>query len=316
MYNENLKKDFVRDFTSSANTSKTCETIFKAVEKYECEWGGDISTMDLDTLCQVIENVTGMRSRSKYSYIYILKEYSKWCMDHGVQGANDNIYKINIMGLEKIRQQTVSSPAQLEDYLNKLYEPVKEKTNDIVFRCYYWLAFAGMEEEDIVSVKCADVDFVDMVIRYSGTEFPIYREAVPAVRSCVELTKFAYKHPRYSTVIWKDRIPGDTLIRGTKAKYSLKNIREYISKRAKKKRDAGDVTLNLSHQRTWISGIFYRMYEQEQMGIAPNFKYIAANRRDRRCDIAEGEEAQKRRIRQRNCDYLEDYTRWKLAYRK
>ena len=38
MYNEDLKKRFVRDYTGSLNTANVAATVFNAVEKYETEW--------------------------------------------------------------------------------------------------------------------------------------------------------------------------------------------------------------------------------------------------------------------------------------
>ena len=44
MYNEDLKKRFVRDYTGSLNTANVAATVFNAVEKYETEWNADLCT--------------------------------------------------------------------------------------------------------------------------------------------------------------------------------------------------------------------------------------------------------------------------------
>ena len=319
MYNESLKTKFVQGYTKSISTANVCTTIFNAVEKYEVEWDADICTKSEDVLQPVIEELVGFRARSKYMRLIILKDYVKWCIAMGVPNACDGIFKINTIGLEKIKQQTISSPAHLESYLNEICEPVEEKTTDNIYRCYYWLAFAGVKEEDILNVKCSDVDFSRMIVKYSDTEVPIYREAVPAFKNCVELNQFVYKHPLYSAdkVVWKDRVPGDTVVRGVRAQPSLKAMRVELSRRSKNKRDDGVTNLKLSYYRVWISGVFYRMYEREQMGIEPNFSSIVSQQLEGKTyKLDSGRNTQDAKKRQLAHDYIEDYNRWKLAYKK
>lgn len=319
MYNESLKTKFVQGYTKSISTANVCNTIFNAVEKYEREWDADICTQDENVLQPIIEELVGFRARSKYMRLIILKDYVKWCMAMGVPGACDGMFKINTIGLEKIKQQTISSPAHLENYLNEICEPVEEKTTDNIYRCYYWLAFAGIKEEDILNVKCSDVDFSRMVVRYNNTEVPIYREAVQAFKNCTELTQFVYKHPNYSAdkIVWKDRAPGDTIVRGVRAQASLKAMRVELSRRSKNKRDDGMTDLKLSYYRVWISGVFHRAYENEQMGIEPDFSSIVSQQLEGKTyKLDSGRNTQEAKKRQLVHDYLEDYQRWKLAYKK
>ena len=188
MYNESLKTKFVQGYTKSISTAKVCQTIFNATEKYEIKWGADICTQKAEALQPAIDELVGFRVRSKWIRLIILKDYVKWCIAMGVPGACDGMLGINAIGLEKIKQQTVASPAHLENYLNAICEPIDRKTTDNIYRCYYWLAYAGVKEDDILKVKCSDVDFSKMVIKYGDTEVPMYREAVPAFKNCVELT--------------------------------------------------------------------------------------------------------------------------------
>ena len=319
MYNEELKTKFVQGYTKSINTAKLCKTIFNSTEKYEAEIGADICTMNEQVLQPIIDNIVGFRARNKWAQFIILKDYVKWCMAMNVPNACDGMLNINTVGLDKIRQQTVSSPLHLEAYLNKICEPVDEKTTDNIYRCFYWLAYAGVKEEDILNIRNEDVDLSKMIVRYNDTEVPIYREAVPAFKNCMELTQFVYKHPLYSagTVVWKDRHPGDTLVRGINSQISLKAMRVELSRRSKAKRDEGITDLKLSYYRVWISGVFYRLYEKEQMGIEPDLSDIVSRQvegKTYKLDI--GRNTQDAKKRQLAHDYIEDYNRWKLAYKK
>lgn len=317
MYNESLKTKFVRDYTKSISTAKVCETIFNATEKYETEWNADICTQSEEALQPAIDELVGFRVRSKWMRLIILKDYVRWCIAMGIPGACDGMLNINTTGLEKIKQQTVAAPAHLESYLNSICEPADRKTTDNIYRCYYWLAYAGMKECDILKVKCSDVDFSKMVIKYGDTEVPLYREAVPAFKNCVELTQFVYSHPLYSSDIWKERAAGDTVVRGLRAQISLKAMRVELSRRSKAKRDAGYTDLKLSYYRVWISGIFYRAFENEQMGIEPDFSTVVSQQAEGKTyKLDSGRNTQDAKKRQLAHDYLEDYRRWKLAYKK
>lgn len=316
MYNSNLKTKFIQSYTNSVNTADVCTAIFNAIEPYETEWDADICTKNEVELQPVIDSIVGFRVRSKWMRLIILKDYVRWCITMNVPNACDGMMKINTIGLDKIKEQTVSSPAHLESYLNSICEPVELKATDNIYRCYYWLAYAGVSEEDILHIRCDDVDFSNMVVRYNGVEIPIYREAVPAFKNCVELTQFMYKHPNYSKDVWKDRVPGDTIVRGVRSQPSLKAMRVELSRRSKTKRDEGFTELKLSYYRVWISGLFHRTYEKERMGIQPDFKDVVSHQvSGRKYKLDSGRNTQEAKKRQLAHDYLEDYQRWKLAFK-
>lgn len=317
MYNKSLKEKFVQYYTNSLSTEAVCNTIFNATEKYEVEWGADICTQKAEALQPAIDELVGFRARSKWMRLIILKDYVKWCIAMGVPDACDEMLKITTVGLEKIKRQTISSPAHLENYLNAICEPVGSKMVDNIYRCYYWLAYAGVKEDDILKVKCSDVDFSKMVIKYGDAEVPMYREAVPAFKNCVELTQFVLSHPLYSNDVWRDRASGDTVVRGFSSKSSLTTMRVELSRRSKTKRDEGHTDLKLSYYRVWISGIFFRAFEDEQMGIEPDFSTAVSQRVEGKTyKLDSGRNTQEAKKRQLVNDYLEDYQRWKLAYKK
>ena len=117
--------------------------------------------------------------------------------------------------------------------------------------------------------------------------------------------------------MWKDRAPGDTIVRGVRAQASLKAMRVELSRRSKNKRDDGMTDLKLSYYRVWISGVFHRAHENEQMGIEPDFSSIVSQQLEGKIyKLDSGRNTQDAKKRQLVHDYLEDYQRWKLAYKK
>lgn len=314
MYNEDRKTRFIREYTSSTHTASVARNIFNAFESHEAAWGDDLCTRSSEELQPVVEELTGVRARSKFMPMIILREYVKWCMFMQVPGACDGMLQVQILGLDKIRRQMVSGPVHLQRFLDDIMDPESEQTICNIYRCYYWLAYGGVDENDIVLIRNEQVDFESLTIHYKDTSVPIYREALPAFRNAVTLTDFQYKHPNYSETIRRNRVPGDAILRGIKAQITPFAFRATLNRRNVKALEDGVTTMRLSFNRVRLSGLFYRVYEQERAGAEPNF--MDAVRRD-----MEGKEyslpgrATLNAVRNKKVqDYLEDYERWKLAF--
>lgn len=314
MYNEKLKADFIKHYTTSTLTSQRCVTVFNEVEPFENEWGADFCTKSADELRPVITKISGLRSRSSSLIISLLKEYVKWCVENGVDGANDGMLLITDVGLDKIKTQTISDPGHLQRYLDVICRPVEKQTTDDTIRCYFWLAYAGMKEEDILNVSIYDVDFDNMVVHYSkeDTDVVLYQEALPVFHNCVELKQFFYENTRYE--MWRDRLPGDNLLRGIRSEFSIKSIRVVLSKAAKRE-ESTTSGMKLSYNRVRLSGVFYRAYQDEMAGLPVDFRqYVDFIRKGKEYDLKSCRNTQDSKLRQLVREYEEDYRRWKAAW--
>ena len=314
MYNEEQKKRFIKDYTGSLNTANVAMTIFNELEKYERAWNADFCTKDANELQPVIENITGLRNKSKWMSLTILKEYVKWCMAMKVPGACDGMLQIEAIGLNKIKKQMVASPFHLQRYLDDIFDRECDETIDNLYRCYFWMAYGGIDEEDTILIKNADVDLSQMLIHYKTTNVPIYREAIPAFRNAVTLTSFLYKHPNYTKPIRRDRVSGDIIMRGIKATTKTFTIRTTISKRNIRAIENGMTDLQLSFCRVRMSGLFYRTYEMERAGIPVTFTEAALRFIDGKSYTLSGREKIVHKQNRIERDYMEDYQRWKLAF--
>lgn len=310
MYNEELKSKFIRDYTMSIKTAQLCRLIFDSIAKYEQQWDADICTKSENELHPVIDSISGMRNKTTERHLLVLRDYAKWCIAMKVEDACDSILHIKTTGVEKIRQQTVASPQHLQDYLNNICDPESAETTDNIYRCYYWLAYIGLKEEDIFRVKCSDVDFLDMLVRCGEEDYPFYRESIQALRNCATLTKFVYKNPKFwpERIEYHDRAEGDTLVRGIRSTPTIRYFRVELSRRSKAKNDEGKTDLKLSYYRVWLSGVFYRIYEIERRGVSIDFNDIIFEFLNKTEDLSDS------RRRQIVKEYMEDYIRWKLAY--
>ena len=317
MYNEELKTRFIQEYTKSISRAEACVQAFNAIEPFEVQWDADFCTKSAAELEPVVEQLVGFRVRSRWLRIIIFKKYVKWCLAHKVKDACDGMLQVECAGLDKVRTQMVSNPTMLQAYLDVVCDPESEKTTDNIYRCFYWMAYSGMDEHDIMNVKCSDVDFNNMVIRYGGEEYEIHREAIPAFRNAATLTEFVYKHPNYppDKKVIRNRALGDTLIRGIRSTTSLAALRVELSRRSKKFIEDGLTDKQLSYYRVYLSGLFYNMKKREEAGIPVDFTGVASRfmeGKTYKLDAGRNTpEAKKRAVVN---DYLQDYERWKAAF--
>lgn len=316
MYNEELKQEFLdwycRDHSQS--TRDKYVRTFNGVARHEEKAGADVCTFDVDAVTPILEEASGMRYRVINNRVDMLKSYAKWCLEHNVPGACDAMLKVEVSG-SKLKIQTLSSPAHLEYYLNNMFLPASHQTHDNVYRCYYWLAYAGVDEAEAFKVTTDDIDFNNMLVRHKGMAYPIYREAVPAFRNCVELKEFVYEHPivAMNEKKYRQRAAGNLLLRGEKPTVTMASMRVMLARIASGRRAEGKTDLRLSYYRVWLSGVFYRLYEQEQIGLEPQFERAARIRAQSKANGAEVSEAN---VYQLAYDFKLDYERWKDAYKR
>ena len=146
MYNEALKSEFMQETTDNISVARSYSKLFSATEPYEEKWGADLCTRNADELQIMVNEMLGTRASSIRVRLIWLKTYVKWCIDNGVPGACDGMLQIRDAGVDRIREQMVSSPFHLQIYLDSVFDPESEQTTDNIYRCFFWLAYGGMEE--------------------------------------------------------------------------------------------------------------------------------------------------------------------------
>lgn len=323
MYNSELKEKFIEEFSTNVGRRHLATVMFNTLESFETEWKADICTVDKEKLKHAVGEIIGFREKSKKTRLTILKEYMRWCVNNGVDGACNAIFEVDDFGLEKLKRQMVANPQHLQRYLNCICDKESEETTDCTYRCLYWLAYGGVEtEEAALEILDTDVDFTEMLVKHAGDAFPIYREAIPAFKKCVDLREFNYKHPNYNKVLIKERAKGHYLLRGITETKSYKAMRVEMSRKIKNakfmsEKDKSDesLQLKLSYYRVWLSGLFYRMYEAERAGMPVDFTAAAGRFMEGKTyKLDSGRNLIGAKQRQLAQDYLNDYNRWKEVY--
>lgn len=314
MYNAEQKENFIREYSTSIPGRSSAVKFFRLTEPYEREYDLDICCWDLERLQPVMDRICGLRQTSVVSQRSMLRSYVKWCGESGVSGVTDAAFALPNPGLEKVRRQTLKNPRHLQAFLNAICDPESDETSDNNFRSYYWLAYAGMDSEEILRVRRDEVDFDRMLVRHGGSEYPLYREALPALRNAATLTAYLYRHPNYGAdkIAYRDRVPGDLLMRGIKAVPSIAVMRVGLSRRNRRALDEGKTDLDLSYYRIWLSGVFYRMLEDELAGMPVDFVDFVNDRLgDFQYQLKPGGNTQEYKRRKLAESYCADYERWK-----
>ncbi len=313
MYNSEQKIRFIRAYTSSIHTANVAATIFQKLAAYEEAWDADLCTRSAEELQPVINEIVGLRLKSRWMSMSILREYTKWCMLMDIPGACDGMLHVTFTSVDKVRRQMVANPYHLQKYLDEIFDKESKKTIDNLYRCYYWMAYGGISEKDTLTIRKSDVDLEQMIIHYGNTSVPIYREALPAFQNVLQLDYFVYLHPRYEE-IERERVPGDLLLRGIKAMTKTMTIRTTLSRKSAAALESKKTEMQLSFQRISLSGLFFRVYEQERAGVKPDFTEAAIQFMGRKEYTSYEQNVVEHRMKQIIRNYIDDYQRWKLAF--
>lgn len=317
MYNTELKERFIEQYSHSEYNKERVIKTFGAIERFELNSGADICTFNKEQAAAALEKVAGIRSNVKSYRVAILRSYVRWCIDNNIPGSCDGLLQVKIVGLETIRHRMVSSPKMLEKRLALIFDSGKSDyeirySYDNIYKGFYWLAFMGMPEEEILEITSDDIHYDQMIITYNNLNYQIYIEALPVLRACANEQQFLYVHANYTSSL-HDRADGNELMRGFNGVTTLLAMRASLSRVTKKREDDGVTKdIRLSYVRLKLSGIFYRKYQEEIAGENVSFRQEAQ-------DLVFGKEdlsgkTLEARIKKAERDYYNDYQRWKLAF--
>lgn len=314
MYNAERKVAFIQFYTQNEQVARTCEHLFNDIEAFEVRHEADVCTMNAETVGPMIESVMGLRVRSRWRKIGILRAYAQWCRSKNFPGACDTLQTISVSGTDVMKNSMVANPLGLQRYLDDICDPESYETNDNVTRVIFWLLYAGAETSELHSIRVGDVDFRTMTVHLAEKDIPIYREGLYAFRNCVDLQQFArFRSEDISERRYLDRSGSDLLIRGTRGIPSLQTIRINIIKRRKDDKTVNK-ELKLSPERVRLSGLFYQLYEEERDGIEPDFIQIAKDYMDKREYNTDDPKSLRDMMQKIARSYREDYECWKLAF--
>lgn len=347
MYNEEQKQKFINGQTKESSKELALR-FFTMMQDVEEEHGKDVAVFDDNEMQTLFEGRFGMRKSSKKVAISLVQRYIRWCKENGLEARGNEVLTVDIDNTTGLREKMVASPIDLKRVLDDYFDEAKYQTADVVLRTFLWLAFIGVEDRDSIRIKCQDVDVVNLGLRYKGEIYELPRESREdflAARNLEFFNRMVMDHTRVmpsrgnkTTDVHINnhtiqREPGDLLLRMTVPITSdtlVKTMRPRVNFAFRKRNaeliESGKKSLcrYLSYNRVWLSGVYYRVFEQERAGCGTNFTEIAVGivKKKRAEEITErGKESEQiglseysKQISYTQLQLEEDYRRWKQAF--
>lgn len=310
MYNEELKREFIKNCCEDKASVNRAIRLFNMAEKFENSWEKDICTVSEEYLGEALQEITSAHLGTQTADMYVLKKYARWCIENKVPGACGGLLKNQDIGYDKLRTTMVGDPAQLQNYLDKVFLPISDCRADNLCRGFFWLAFIGLAEDEAAEIKVEHVDLKNLSICYHGNTYPIYNEAIPAIRYLCSANSFFYDFKRYETVIERD--VGTHILRGTRSSGGVNtdSIGRLASSRVSAATKMYDEKVVLRYKSIRMSGIFYRMLEiEKRTGSVDAKKYL-------RMYFPDTDQLVDKRMKRKEVEFETDYRRWKTAFNK
>lgn len=309
IYNPELKNRFLEDNQFTPHLLKKYRSIFSQLYDFEVKYDKDVCLIDdVVILQEIFNNMSGVTSNSIYTAKTCLKRYCVWCVNHDIDGAVNIVDNLKIENVDKFKSTMIKNPFYLQEFLDDVFDKEDENTIDNVYRCIYWLAYAGLGNDDIVLIKSDDVDFDTMSVVYNKESYPLYGEGVRAFKKCLYLTQFKVIHPRYE--IQCDRVVGNQLLRGVRSDLYISTAKTAISR----KLSSGHSFVKLTIDKARTSGFYYRLYEQEKYGVPIEFRTIAKKQMSQKEHNFNSKYTWNRVESTMASRLKDDYYKWKAAF--
>jgi len=317
MYNESRKELYIREYSSNIKTQNALATAFNAIEPYEVEYGKDLCAFNAHELTESLPKVSGVRYITHVERLGLYRRYVRWCIANQFPDACDSIEHYQADNHEKLRQRFISGPAHLQHVLNAMFLSEDENTMDNVYRAFFWLTFSGMYPDDILRVRRDEVNLARMTVEFAGDEYPIYRESIIALEKCKTRDTFFVireRPGRQPQKILMQRFEPTLLICGVRAMPGMREITQRISNKSRAARQQGKTDMQLTPQRAWLSGLFYRAFELERFGIAPDFYSTVVRYISHKGNLDVEDRQVKKYMKECANSYMHDYEIWKALF--
>lgn len=264
-YNEDLKFKFATEADAPSSYKRFAKQLFVHSYSREDELQKDISEWPREEIIDFLERNSSHAYGTFKTRIFSLNSYISW--------ANKNFIPVEISEVDfsKVqRYHLIASPSGLQNKLDSVFEPIVMNSNDIVFRTGYWLIFMGVPSQKIDFIDSSEVDLKNEFVLCDGVKYKIPKEAIQTFKKCKSLKEFIM----YATNIYPvSRYEGTLFLRGVKWGKGVQDDAEFgrdsVLKRALRKALKKKVSITVDVIKR--SGVFYRMYQLEKEGIAPNY---------------------------------------------
>lgn len=306
MFNEQQKSAYISTLNSESSRKKF-HSLFCMSEGIESEDNKDVCEWTPEDIERYFSQRRIDRTSTKQTVVGCIRSYMAWCEQQGLKTTLSEIRKYKLKTSD-ISSVTVANPDELQRFLDCVFQPVDMHSPDNIYRGALWLLYIGIPLEGAIRVECSDYQEDIGYIIFEGYEYPVFEQAREVLVAC-----------KYDTALitYRDTGTGDTsnprsnsplLLRGQRRKNdscSL-NYQVFKNKISQKENAAvacGAISKTIGFADVYMSGLFYRVYTQEQQGIPATFAEEIA----KKCKTRTAAQSKKERL-------TEDYNAWKLAH--
>lgn len=183
--------------------------------------------------------------------------------------------------VERLQLSTVAGPNHLEKVLGDIFGTEQTPNMCVVFRAFFWLAYAGIPYSDAWYVEAADLNFAKRVITRHDREYVMYPQAIEPLWAAAITPTFVDVRGSHCP-----RREGYALLRtvarGTHRYDSPETANKVVTREALSrylKRHGNGYAFSYSSVLT--SGIYHRIYQQEKAKLGePDFYELVQHRLD------------------------------------
>lgn len=269
MYNEARKMDFLAIISDGSKPAY--KRIFQVFEEKEAQTDTDLCLLSTEDISDVISSMRFKSEKTLYALKSRIRRYTGWCKEHHYP-VRESLGPLEYDPSFSTMESMFSSPRHIQEFLDKAFAPVENKSLDSVYRCLVWLLYGGMTIDQAREVVNSDVDLTHMLVR---GQYELYRESVPAFHAAMTAKEFWAVRRKSRTPSPEPRAPGDLLLRGTNGTEAVakKNVLTVYFTHRK-----GVIKPQATPESIRMSGAFFRIFEAEAMGYKPDFTGIALDR--------------------------------------
>lgn len=315
MFNQPFKEGFIKTAASKLYREKQLAALFRFTEQFETAAGKDLYEFERDELSAVARGITdGIQSAQQK--ISDLRAYLHYAELTGAARHDPAYDVLQVPDERALRSVYFANAFHLQTTLNAYYEPESAGSFDNLYRLVYWLAFAGVYENDLYCIRREDVDVETRIVTLDGRVYRLQKEALKCLAFCKASEYFCdvMSGAERQTRREHSRAPGNLLLRGSGARTSIDVLRATISRRNRVALAENCELHPLSYRDVWRSGLFTRAADRQMAGIPVDFAEVALEIA-RRKGANRGKGTIQRSASTGERVLRMEYERWKAAFR-
>lgn len=296
MYNQKVKTEFYEHLISIDKTTDALDRLFSRTSEFEENFGKDVGSFTKSEFGEVLNSFTGTlySVNSIYKLKSKLKTYVTWYAENVLQDTDsidalelaiaDSKRNKDSIEWSAIKTSLFASPVEFEKYIheifpNKYVGPIENADYiDCVEIVILWLMYIGIQNDEIFQIKDSDVDLSAWKIHLPAgrtIDIPEYcrRDIEKYVGVEVYIRSRRNAGSMENDVITKlNKCRCDTFIKRQKPNDENTKTHFYVKfcKFSKLHAEDNNITSWPTTRDIILSGAFYRIYESELKGIAPD----------------------------------------------